>query len=88
MNVSPVITREYKNKSNWKLGENKPNTNPIKPNFRKAKMNVTSILTKDYENETTLRLEQNKPKQTQFLYHWLRSLFIIAAKCCEFDKEF
>jgi len=28
MNVSPVITREYKNESNWKLGENKPNTNP------------------------------------------------------------
>jgi len=25
MNVSPVITREYKNKSNWTLGENKPN---------------------------------------------------------------
>jgi len=28
MNVSPVITREYKNKSNWKLGENKANSNP------------------------------------------------------------
>jgi len=29
MNVSPVVTREYKNKSNWKLGENKANTKPI-----------------------------------------------------------
>jgi len=25
MNVSLVITREYKNKSDWKLGENKAN---------------------------------------------------------------
>ena len=33
MNVSPVVTREYKNISNWTLSENKPNTNPIKPNF-------------------------------------------------------
>jgi hypothetical protein len=45
MNVSPVITREYENKSNWTLGENKPNTNPIrtqsnpiKPNFKGKKM--------------------------------------------------
>ena len=30
MNVNTVITKEYKNKSNWKLGENKPNTNPIR----------------------------------------------------------
>jgi len=29
MNVSPFITRDYENKSNWKLGENKANTNPI-----------------------------------------------------------
>ena len=32
MNVSPVITREYKNNSNWTLGENEPKTNPIKAN--------------------------------------------------------
>jgi len=25
MNVSSLITVDYKNKSNWKLGENKPN---------------------------------------------------------------
>ena len=48
----------------------KPNSNPIKPNFRKAKMNVTSILTKDYENISSLRAEakqtQYEPKQSQF----------------------
>ena len=34
MNVTPYNTTAYENKSNWKLGENKPNTNPIKPNFK------------------------------------------------------
>ena len=29
MNVRSLITVDYKNKSNWKLGENKPNTKPI-----------------------------------------------------------
>jgi len=27
-----VFTKDYENKSNWTLGENKPNSNPIKPN--------------------------------------------------------
>jgi len=30
MNVSSFYTVDYENKSNWKLGENKPNTNPIR----------------------------------------------------------
>jgi len=29
INVSSVLTKDYENKSNWKLGENKPNSNPI-----------------------------------------------------------
>ncbi len=41
MNVTSFTTKDYENKSNWKLGENKPNSNPIrtqyKPNPRKAK---------------------------------------------------
>ena len=48
MNVSILITMTYENKYNWTLGQNKPNSNPIKPNFRKAKMNVNSLITKDY----------------------------------------
>jgi len=32
MNVTSFYTVDYENKSNWKLGENKPNTKPIKPN--------------------------------------------------------
>ena len=51
MNVNPYNTTDYENKSNWTLGENKPNTNPIKPNFQKAKMNVNSLIIKDYEEK-------------------------------------
>ncbi len=32
MNVTSLITVVYENKSNWTLGQNKPNSNPIKPN--------------------------------------------------------
>jgi len=32
MNVSAVLTKDYENIANWTLGENKPKTNPIKPN--------------------------------------------------------
>jgi len=32
MNVSSLITVDYENIANWKLGENKPNSKPIKPN--------------------------------------------------------
>jgi hypothetical protein len=39
---------DYENKSDWTLGENKPNSNPIKPNFQRAKMNVNLTFTKDY----------------------------------------
>ncbi len=33
MNVTSLITVDYENKSNWTLGENKPNSNPIKANL-------------------------------------------------------
>jgi hypothetical protein len=32
MNVTSLITVDYENIANWKLGENKPNSKPIKPN--------------------------------------------------------
>jgi len=37
MNVNPYNTRYYENKSNWTLSENKPNSNPIKPNLLDGK---------------------------------------------------
>jgi len=66
MNVTSIHTVVYENKSNWTLGENKPKTNPIKANFRKAKMNVNFYLTKDYKNVPLRRRGENKPNQTQF----------------------
>ncbi len=36
MNVNPYNTTDYKRKRDWTLGENKPNSNPIKPNFFKG----------------------------------------------------
>jgi len=32
-NANVFITTDYENISDWTLGENKPNSNPIKPNF-------------------------------------------------------
>jgi hypothetical protein len=61
MNVNPYNTTDYKNKSNWTLGENKPNSNPIS---EKPKMSANLYVIEDYENETAFRLEQNKPNQT------------------------
>jgi len=34
MNVTSFYTVDCENKSNWKLPENKPNTNPIKANTK------------------------------------------------------
>ena len=53
MNVKSIHTVVYENKSNWTLGENKPNTNPIKPNQTQFKPNSKPKQT------------QYKPKQTQ-----------------------
>jgi hypothetical protein len=66
MNVSGTITKDYENRSNWKLGKNKANTKPLKPNLLDTQMNVSSALTKDYENQGRLRPPRNKPNQTQF----------------------
>jgi len=65
----------YENKSNWTLGENKPNSNPIrqacvvcegvagliKPNLRKAKMNVSLYIIEDYRKKDDFAVRKNKP---------------------------
>ncbi len=61
MNVNPYITTDYENISNWTLGENKPNSNPIKPNFKKAKMNANVFITKDYRKKDDFKVRINKP---------------------------
>ncbi len=34
MNVKIYNTTDYEYKCDWTIGQNKPNSNPIKPNFR------------------------------------------------------
>jgi len=51
MNVSSVITMDYENIANWKLGENKPNSKPIKANPRKGIIDAKCVFTKDYEEK-------------------------------------
>jgi hypothetical protein len=57
MNVSIFSKMAYENKSNWTLGENKPNTNPIKPN--------TNPIQTQYEPNQTQNKPKTNPKQTQ-----------------------
>ncbi len=61
MNVNPYNTEVYERKRNWTLGENKPNSNPIKANLQKAKMNINSIITKDYRKKDDFVVRINKP---------------------------
>ncbi len=61
MNVNIYNTRDYENIANWTIGENKPNSNPIKPNLQKAKMNANLTLTKDYRKNDDFVVRINKP---------------------------
>ncbi len=61
MNVSNIITMNYENFIPLVGQKNKPNSNPIKPNFRKAKMNVNSLITKDYRKKDDFEVRINKP---------------------------
>ena len=67
MNVNPYNTTDYENKSNWTLGENEPNTNPIRTQTNPIlsavggfQMSVNSILTKDYERNDIFAVPENK----------------------------
>ena len=66
MNINFCFTKNYEQKppllAPAKQSQNKPNSNPIKANLRKAKMNVNSVKTKDYRNGPRLR---PLAKQTQ-----------------------
>ena len=61
MNVNIYSKKAYENKHNWTLSENKPNSNPNKANFQKAKMNVNSLITKDYRKKDDFAVRKNKP---------------------------
>ncbi len=48
MNVSIFSTMDYENLSNWTLGENKPNSNPI---VERVEIDAKCVFTKDYEEK-------------------------------------
>ena len=61
MNVNPYNTTDYENKSNWTLGQNKPNSKPIKANCRKGKIDAKYVLTKDYKKNDDFTVRINEP---------------------------
>ena len=67
MNVTSLITVDYENNSNWTLGENKPNSNPILSAVGGLQMNVNLYVIEDYENEPPSGSKKTNPIQTQFL---------------------
>jgi len=59
--VSFFYTMDYENKRNWTIGQNKPNSNPNKPNLQKAKMNVNLYVIEDYRKKDDFLVRINKP---------------------------
>jgi len=60
VNVSIYLQTAYEYKRDWTLGENKPNSNPIKANLKRAQMNVNSLITKDYRKNDAFAVQKNK----------------------------
>ncbi len=62
MNANLYNTKIYERFIPLAGQKNKPNSNPIKPNLKRAKMNVTLTLTKDYRKKDDFAVRKNKPK--------------------------
>ena len=61
MNLNILSKRAYENFIPLAGQKNKPNSNPIKPNCRKAKMVVNLYFTKDYRKKDDFSVRINKP---------------------------
>jgi len=61
MNLTCLYIKVYKNETAFRRGKNKPNSNPIKPNFQKAKMNVNLYFIEDYRKKDDFLVRINKP---------------------------
>ena len=62
MNINKVLTKDYENMSNWAICENKANSNPIKPNFKRylAKMGHHELKYIDRLGQLTLNLIKDR----------------------------
>ncbi len=76
MNVNSSITKDYENISDWTLGENKPNTKPIKAN--------TKPIQSQYKPKTNPKQTQYKAKQSQFQR---QKKCCSPPFCCRISKE-
>jgi hypothetical protein len=61
MNVTSLITMNYKNFIALAGQKNKPNSNPNKPNLQKAQMNVNLYVIEDYRKKDDFIVRINKP---------------------------
>jgi len=61
MNVNIYNIKDYKNFITLAGYKNKPNSNPNKPNLRKAKMNVNLYFIEDYRKKDDFKVRINKP---------------------------
>jgi len=59
--ANSVYIMNYKNFIPLAGYKNKPNSNPIKANFQKAKMNINSHITKGYRKKDDFVVRINKP---------------------------
>jgi len=88
MNVNIYNTRDYENKTNWTLGQNKPNSNPIKPNFKKAQMIVSSLITKGYRKKDDFTVRINKPNSNPIFLRTKTNATLFTAKDYENETAF
>ena len=69
MNVSIFTQMDYENKSNWTLGESKPNSNPIQtqsnPISERVKLMQSVYLQRIMKKIAAKGPKNTKPKQTQ-----------------------
>ncbi len=63
MNVTSIITKDYRKKDDFIVRINKPNSNPIS---EKPKMSANAFSQKDYENETAFRPKKTNPNKANF----------------------
>jgi len=87
MNLNLYNTTVYKNKTAFRRGKNKPNSNPNKPNLKIAQMDINSFVTKDYRKKDDFIVRINKPNSQNaknerklIFYRGLRQCYRLPAK--------
>jgi len=85
MNVSIFSTKAYENIANWTLGQNKPNSNPIKANFPEGKIDAKCVFTKDYRKKDDFAVRKNKPNSNPIFLRTKTNATLFTAK--DYENE-